>query len=92
MATTHLTRRLHPAPLDYGIVEVQDDARGTHRFIIYRLGTEIGRCPTLDQAWRYAESHKRRLPPHALVAAPVSAAEIGGDVRAPGCSRARLGD
>lgn len=82
MATTHLRRLLHAAPPDYGIVEIQDEARGTRRFIIYRLGAEVGSCPTADQAWRFAESHKRRIPPHALTAAaPVSAGDSGGVFR-----------
>lgn len=78
MATPHLRRLLHAAPPDYGIVEMQDEVRGTRRFLIYRLGTEVGSCPTADQAWRFAETHKRQAPAAQLTpAAPVSGGGAG---------------
>jgi hypothetical protein len=53
------TRRLHPAPPDYGVVETcQDQQRAC--FLVYYEGHEIGRFATLGQAQRAIEDHRGR--------------------------------
>lgn len=53
-------RRLHPAPPDYGIVEVREAGK-TPRFLVYHRGSEIARCASLDLALALTDSHRQRV-------------------------------
>lgn len=53
-------RRLHPAPPDYGIVEIRE-AEKPPRFLVYHRGSEIARCTSLDQALSLTDSHRQRV-------------------------------
>lgn len=53
-------RRLHPAPPDYGIIEFYSSSAPASRFVIYWLGSEIGRSAAPEQAWQFAERHRAR--------------------------------
>jgi hypothetical protein len=54
-------RRLHPAPPDYGLVEVRDDG-GRVRFRVYHQGAHICSCASIAQALEAIERHRQRPP------------------------------
>jgi hypothetical protein len=50
-------RRLHAAPPDYGIVEV-DSGAAPPVFLIYRFGLEVARARSSKAAWALAEADR----------------------------------
>ena len=53
-------RLLHPAPPDYGIVEIRESG-ATPRFVVYHSGSEIARCGSLEQARALTESGRHQI-------------------------------
>lgn len=53
-------RRLHPAPPDYGIVEIREVGNAP-RFLVYHRGGEIARCASLELALALTDSHRQRV-------------------------------
>jgi hypothetical protein len=51
-------RRYHPAPPDYGIVELSGERGRVPEFVIYREGLELARTRSSQQAWAIAEGDR----------------------------------
>jgi hypothetical protein len=66
-------RFLHPAPQDYGIVELREEG-GHSRFVLYHEGAELCVCASPEQAVRLAEEHRLR-PREAPARVPTGAEE-----------------
>lgn len=61
-------RRLHPAPPDYGIIELlADDQKAGSVFVVYRHGMEMARARTPHAAWALADADRSGRPRVAIL-------------------------
>lgn len=58
-------RFLHPAPPDYGIVELREAGK-SDRFLVFHLGHEFCACASLEQASAVAACHRDHQRPLSL--------------------------